>query len=173
MPMFANCSSDCVRLRLPVSWYPVSDRSEVTVPKSKDAVSVRRARTLSKKLLRQTRERWQHTSGVAARAAELADTVDPVDRRLLLAAAWLHDIGYAPTLRKTGFHPLDGGLYLRDHKWDQRLTALVAHHSGARFVPVERGFADLMSMFPFEDSSLSMARLMSPLVASWKSPPLR
>jgi len=127
------------------------------VPKSKDAVSVRRARTLSKKLLRQTRERWQHTSGVAARAAELADTVDPVDRRLLLAAAWLHDIGYAPTLRKTGFHPLDGGLYLRDHKWDQRLTALVAHHSGARFVPVERGFADLMSMFPFEDSSLSDA----------------
>ncbi len=118
------------------------------MPKSKDAVSVRRARTLSKKLLRQTRERWQHTSGVAARAAELADTVDPVDRRLLLAAAWLHDIGYAPTLRKTGFHPLDGGLYLRDHKWDQRLTALVAHHSGARFVPVERGFADLMSMFP-------------------------
>ena len=80
-----------------------------------------------------------------------------MDWRLLLAAARFQDNDYAPTLRKNGIKPLDGGLYLRDHKWDQRLTALVAHHSGARFVPVERGFADLMSMFPFEDSSLSDA----------------
>ena len=31
----------------------------------------------------------------------------------LVAAAWLHDIGYAPELVETGFHPLDGARYLR------------------------------------------------------------
>jgi hypothetical protein len=30
----------------------------------------------------------------------------------LVAAAWLHDIGYAPELAKTGFHPLDGSAAL-------------------------------------------------------------
>lgn len=34
------------------------------------------------------------------------------DRDLLVAAAWLHDIGYAPELRDTGFHPLDGARHL-------------------------------------------------------------
>jgi hypothetical protein len=34
---------------------------------------------------------------------------------------------------------------------------LVAHHSGARFVPVERGFAELMAEFDFEESPLSDA----------------
>jgi hypothetical protein len=52
---------------------------------------------------------------------------------------------------------LDGALYLRDKGWDPRLVALVAHHSGARFVPVERGFADQMAEFVFEDSPLSDA----------------
>jgi hypothetical protein len=33
-----------------------------------------------------------------------------------VAAAWLHDIGYAPAIAEsgTGFHPLDGARYLRD-----------------------------------------------------------
>jgi len=127
------------------------------VTKSKDGVSVKHARRLAKKLFRKSAERWEHTKGVASRAAELAGSVDPRERRLLLAAAWLHDIGYAPALRRTGFHPLDGGLYLRERKWDPRLTALVAHHSGARFVPVERGFAEQMATFKFEETALSDA----------------
>jgi len=76
---------------------------------------------------------------------------------VLVAAAWLHDIGYSPAIRRTGFHPLDGALYLRKQGWSPRLVALVAHHSGARFVPVERGFADQMSQFEFEDSPVSDA----------------
>jgi hypothetical protein len=75
----------------------------------------------------------------------------------LPAAAWLHDIGYSPAIRRTGFHPLDGALHLRRKHWDPRVVALVAHHSGARFVPVERGFADLMGTFEFEDSPVSDA----------------
>ena len=119
---------------------------------------VAKARRLARKLLRkELPERWQHTQGVAARAAEVAGTVAPEDRSTLIAASWLHDIGYAPAVRSTGFHPLDGGLYLRAHGWDDRLAALVAHHSGARFVPVERGFGLMMAEFAFEDDAVSDA----------------
>jgi len=79
------------------------------------------------------------------------------DQKVLVAAAWLHDIGYTRKLKKTGFHPLDGAIYLRATGWDPRIVALVAHHSGARFVPVERGFAAMMAEFPFEDSLVSDA----------------
>ena len=77
---------------------------------------------------------------------------------MLVAAAWLHDIGYAPAIQETGFHPLDGGLYLRRKGRDDRLVALVGHHSGARFVPVERGFDSMMAEFDFEDDPVSDAR---------------
>jgi hypothetical protein len=36
------------------------------------------------------------------------------DADLLEAAAWLHDIGYAPVLAATGLHASDGARYLRD-----------------------------------------------------------
>src|SRR6478735_7713580 len=121
------------------------------------SASAEAGRRLAKRLLRKSSERWAHTRGVAERAMELRAAVDGADRRLLVAAAWLHDIGYSPLIRKTGFHPLDGGLYLRAHKWDERLVALVAHHSGARFVPVQRGFSDLMATFAFEESPVSDA----------------
>jgi HD superfamily phosphodiesterase len=57
--------------------------------------------------------RLAHSQGVARRAQFLTLTVDPQDAPLLVAATWLHDIGYAPELRDTGFHPLDGARYLR------------------------------------------------------------
>ena len=41
--------------------------------------------------------RWAHVQGVAARARGLAPILG-VDADLLEAAAWLHDIGYAPAL---------------------------------------------------------------------------
>jgi len=123
-----------------------------------DPVLVAKARGLAKKLLRkELPERWLHSQGVATRAAQLATTVSPEDRSVLIAAAWLHDIGYASAIRDTGFHPLDGGLYLRENGWNDRLAALVAHHSGARFVPVERGFGWMMAEFDFEDDAVSDA----------------
>lgn len=116
------------------------------------------SRRLSRRLLRKPHyERWQHTKAVAAQAVAVAVTVPKADQKVLIAAAWLHDIGYTRRLKKTGFHPLDGAIYLRANGWDARIVALVAHHSGARFVPVERGFAALMAQFPFEDSPVSDA----------------
>ena len=47
--------------------------------------------------------RWAHVQGVAARARGLAPVLG-ADADLLEAAAWLHDIGYAPGLTVTGLH---------------------------------------------------------------------
>ncbi|TDC79136.1 HD domain-containing protein [Actinomadura sp. 7K507] len=89
--------------------------------------------------------RWAHTQGVARQARTLAPILgDQAD--LLEAAAWLHDIGYAPDLVDSGFHPLDGARYLRDtHRADDHLCRLVAHHSCALVEAYERGLDEDMT----------------------------
>ncbi|MBG6087868.1 HD domain-containing protein [Actinomadura viridis] len=83
--------------------------------------------------------RWAHTQGVARQARTLIPILGE-NADLLEAAAWLHDIGYAPDLVVTGFHPLDGARYLRDtHQADDHLCRLVAHHSCALIEARERG----------------------------------
>jgi HD domain-containing protein len=72
------------------------------------------------------------------------------DRGLLVAAAYLHDIGYAPALKATGLHPLDGARWLRDRGVDRRVCNLVAHHSGARFEAEERGLLSDLQKFDLE-----------------------
>jgi putative nucleotidyltransferase with HDIG domain len=86
--------------------------------------------------------RWAHVQGVAARARDLASILG-ADDDLLEAAAWLHDIGYAPGLAVTGLHALNGARYLRDAQHaDAMLCRLVAHHSCATIEAGERGLAD-------------------------------
>jgi putative nucleotidyltransferase with HDIG domain len=89
--------------------------------------------------------RWAHVQGVAARARSLAPVLG-ADADLIEAAAWLHDIGYAPGLAATGLHQLDGARYLRDAQHaDALLCRLVAHHSCAIIEAGERGLADVLS----------------------------
>ena len=89
--------------------------------------------------------RWAHVQGVAARARSLAPVLG-ADADLLEAAAWLHDIGYAPDLAVTGLHALDGARYLRDAQHaDAMLCRLVAHHSCAIVEAEERGHADVLT----------------------------
>ena len=116
------------------------------------------ARELAALMLADRPERWRHTIGVARRAEELVATVDSShDADLLVAAAWLHDIGYAAALHDTGFHPLDGARYLDRCRWPIRVAALVANHSGALTVARVRGLADLMAPYPHEQSPVSDA----------------
>ena len=74
--------------------------------------------------------RWRHVRGVAAAATALP-IGDAAPRSLLVSAAWLHDVGYAPALVDTGFHPIDGARHLRRLAADEALVNLVAHHSCA------------------------------------------
>lgn len=102
--------------------------------------------------------RWAHTQGVARQARTLAPILgDQAD--LLEAAAWLHDIGYAPNLVDTGFHPLDGARHLHNsHQADFLLCSLVAHHSCAVIEARQRGLGeDLLREFPQVDTGLSRA----------------
>ncbi|WP_405735030.1 HD domain-containing protein [Streptomyces sp. NBC_01537] len=96
--------------------------------------------------------RWVHSQGVAAKAHTLAPILGD-DADLLQAAAVLHDIGYAPPIATTGFHPLDGARYLRDEtSADQALVRLVANHSCALLEAEERGLRhELQSEFPLLD----------------------
>ena len=90
--------------------------------------------------------RWAHIQGVAARARGLAPVLG-ADADLLEAAAWLHDIGYAPSLAATGLHALDGARYMRDAQHaDAMLCRLVAHHSCAIIEAEERGLADVLGL---------------------------
>ncbi|MFD4986171.1 HD domain-containing protein [Streptomyces sp. NPDC058374] len=90
--------------------------------------------------------------GVSQRATEVAVLVER-DAELLVSAAILHDVGYAPRLAVTGFHPLDGARFLRDtHAADERLVRLVANHSFALLEAEERGLrAVLAAEFPLLD----------------------
>jgi HD domain-containing protein len=117
------------------------------------------AEQLSRALLQEPLpRRWAHVQGVAARTRSLAPTLG-ADSGLIEAAAWLHDIGYAPSLAVTGLHALDGARYLRDaHQTDAMLCRLVAHHSYAIIEAGERGLADVLALefepAPYELSSV-------------------
>ncbi len=92
--------------------------------------------------------RWRHVRSVARRARWVARQLSLPDD--LVAAAWLHDIGYAPELVETGFHPLDGARYLRREGVDGQVVSLVAYHSCARIEAEVRGLGSkLASEFPF------------------------
>ena len=105
------------------------------------------AQQLAQALLQESLpRRWAHVHGVAARARGLA-LVLGADADLLEAAAWLHDIGYAPDLALTGLHQLDGARYLRHAQHaDTMLCRLVAHHSCAIVEAGERGLADVLRL---------------------------
>jgi hypothetical protein len=108
-------------------------------------------------LLASLESRWAHTQDVTARARVVATVLgDEADQNHLIAAAYLHDVGHSPVLRKTGFHPLDGGRYLRaaGHK---RLAGLVAHHSEARFQAELLGHGEALAEFPREASETADA----------------
>jgi len=103
------------------------------------------ARELAERLLAEPLpRRWAHSQGVAARAESIADVFGD-DAETLIAAAWLHDIGYAPAVSDTGFHPLDGARYLRRLGAGPRLCSLVAHHSCATIEARNRGLADVLA----------------------------
>src|SRR6185436_16506541 len=91
------------------------------------------------------------------RAAQLATTVAVADRELLVAAAWLHDVGYGEAAVDTGFHPLDGARLLDRDGWPRRIACLVAHHSGADFLAAAHGMSGPLRDFVFELSPVSDA----------------
>lgn len=107
-----------------------------------------RAALLSEGLLAPLGRRWRHVQGVARQAGQLALLAPDEFRSTVVAAAWLHDVGYAPELVVSGLHPLDGARHLRLAGWPDLVVCLVAHHTGAEFEAEERGRASELAEFP-------------------------
>lgn len=96
-------------------------------------------------------DRWRHVQATARRATDLQRAVLADDQELLIASAWLHDVGYASSLIRTGMHAIDGALFLQELGYPERLVSLVAHHTGARFEAAERGLMTDLDRFRRED----------------------
>ena len=115
--------------------------------------------------------RWLHVQGVAAKAARVGEAFDGEDRTILLAAAHLHDVGYAPSLKVTGLHQLDGATHLRA-LGQERLARLVAHHSEARFELELRGREAGLAEFPRESSPVAAALIYCDLTTGPQGRPV-
>ncbi|MBP2340267.1 hypothetical protein JOF41_006445 [Saccharothrix coeruleofusca] len=141
------------------------DAQDVARWEAQNSDLVEYARRTAEALVSPLQRRWRHVQAVAVRADSIRAAVhsrespelDSVADKLLVASAWLHDIGYAPDLVATGLHAADGAAYLREHELPTALVNLVAHHSGARFEAVERGMPHVLADYPFEESPLSDA----------------
>ncbi|MFI7695457.1 HD domain-containing protein [Nonomuraea sp. NPDC049655] len=116
---------------------------------------------LAKELLETTLpRRWAHTQGVAERASSLTPLLRE-EADTLIAAALLHDIGYAPDLVDTGMHQLDGARYLRDvASADRRLCRLVAYHSCADNEARQRDLFDVLAK-EFDQEAPDLARALT------------
>lgn len=110
----------------------------------------------AERLLSPLGNRWLHIRQVAEQARQVVSAVPAEDQGLLTTAAYLHDIGYAPDLAVTGFHPLDGVRWIIDNRpAEERLARLVAHHSCAMFEARVRGLdGTLLAEFQPDESEV-------------------
>jgi hypothetical protein len=106
-----------------------------------------RAAELAESMLSGLDRRWRHVQGVARCALQLARLTPPENASHLIAAAWLHDLGYASAIAVTGLHSVDGARFLEDHGWPSRVVSLVAYHTGAEVEAEERGLLDELHAF--------------------------
>lgn len=100
--------------------------------------------------------RWRHVEAVAGRVQELAGVLrwDPDERDAVVSAAWLHDVGFAPGLVRTGCHHVDGAVYVAGLGYE-RLAGLVAFHSSGAAEASLRGVAEIVAGFGREQSPVA------------------
>jgi hypothetical protein len=98
--------------------------------------------------------RFAHVMGVGRKARAATALFEPDDQQILVASALLHDVGYAPRLAASGFHPLDGARFMADVHANGRLCALVAHHSCAYREAELRGLSAELARWTDESTPL-------------------
>lgn len=104
------------------------------------------AKRLAKEYLADLGDRWAHVQTVGHLAEGLLD--DELVSEEVACAAWLHDVGYSPSVDVTGFHPLDGARLLASHGWPENVVGLVAHHTGASDEAIERNLLSEFEALP-------------------------
>lgn len=114
----------------------------------------------AQRLLSRLPDRWKHTAGVAQLAREVATEIG-IAAGSLVAAAYLHDIGYSPAAADTGFHPLDGARHLQALSLPDTVVRLVAHHTTADAEARERWLGDALAEYPPAPEDLAEILLYS------------
>ncbi len=122
------------------------------------------AEALARQLLEDDPRRLAHVAGAAQAAAYVAAVLPEVPAETVVVAAWLHDIGHAPGLARTGFHPVDGAVFLAQGPWTEQVVRLVAHHSHSA-VAAEHHGARLMSEFAPVDGLIADVLTFADVVA--------
>lgn len=108
-----------------------------------------RARLLAAQHLSGVPRRWAHVQGVAASAAAIVTLLEPEHADEIVAATWLHDVGYASDVATTGFHPVDGAHFAQNAGLPALVVSLIAFHTGSEFEARQRGLlADLNQFVP-------------------------
>lgn len=145
---------------------PPIGRRRPNAPTTVDSMPVgpAEAESLARRLLSASGSRWRHVRGVATRTEELTDSRP--HRNDLIAAAWLHDIGYAPQVAATGFHPLDGARYLALHGYSPEVVSLVAYHSGAEVEADERGLSEELRAIDRPEQALLDTLILADMTTS-------
>lgn len=120
-----------------------------------DTDLVRWARDLAAFYLRDAQpQRWAHVQGVALQAEMVSRALTREDGSVLVAAAYLHDVGYGSQLVACGAHQIDGAAMVRS-QGAERIARLVAHHSEAKYELSMRGFGETLATYEEERSSVS------------------
>jgi HD domain-containing protein len=130
------------------------------------------ARWLARRLLRGLPDRMAHSLLAGVQARRVRATVPIADADLLVSAALVHDIGYAPALRHTGFHPIDGANFLLMLGAPHRLAALVAHHSESHLLAAAHGLLPELSRFRREQGPVADALAYADMTAGPHGTPM-
>lgn len=127
-------------------------------------MDARAAKLTAENLLTALEPRWTHVQGVAAAASLIVSQsrLEPA----VVEAAWLHDIGYAPELHRTGFHPLDAANFLAARDFSDEVVGLVAFHTGAEFEARERKLEPALKRFRRPSQSHLDALILADLCVS-------
>ena len=113
----------------------------------RDHTLVEHAVALRRMHLADDPRRAAHVDAVAQLAEQVARRLAPTALYPIVAAAHLHDIGYSPSLRHTGFHPIDGANFARNEGFPELVVGLIAHHTGAWSEALERGLSEDLAQF--------------------------
>ncbi|MDY0275225.1 MAG: HAD hydrolase family protein [Desulfomicrobium sp.] len=90
------------------------------------------------------------------------------EHSLLLRAALLHDIGYAPALHKFSFHPLDGAIFLEQHQEHPWVVEGVLRHSQAENKALTKlDLAHEYAVRPALPQAQSLVRMTT--IADWRA----
>ncbi|WP_204947006.1 HD domain-containing protein [Microbacterium laevaniformans] len=106
-----------------------------------------RARAVAEDRLVSLPRRWAHVQGVAARATGVTLSLGCRSAEEIVAAAWLHDVGYADSVAVSGFHPVDGALFARGERFPELVVSLIAFHTGAEEEATQRGLSTALGEF--------------------------